>query len=49
VRIEGPAIVGDGCRLGADTHLRDAILLEGAELPDGGILIGGIAARGAKA
>jgi mannose-1-phosphate guanylyltransferase len=45
VRIEGPAIVGDGCRVGDGAHLRDAILLEGAELPPGAILIGGIAAR----
>jgi mannose-1-phosphate guanylyltransferase len=49
VRIEGPAIVGDGCRLGDGAHLRDAILLEGAELAPGGILIGGIAARVAEA
>jgi len=44
-RLEGPAIVGDGCRIGAGAVVRDAILLEGAELPAGGILIGGIAAR----
>lgn len=44
-RIEGPAIVGDGCRIGTGAHLRDAILLEGAELPERGILVGGIAAR----
>jgi len=49
VRIDGPVIVGDGCRLGAGALVRDAILLEGAELPAGGILIGGIAARSAKA
>jgi mannose-1-phosphate guanylyltransferase/mannose-1-phosphate guanylyltransferase/phosphomannomutase len=45
VRIEGPAIVGDGCRIGDGAHLRDSILLEGAELPAAGILVGGIAAR----
>jgi mannose-1-phosphate guanylyltransferase len=44
-RIEGPAIVGDGCRIGDGSLIRDAILLEGAELPAGGILVGGIAAR----
>ena len=44
-RIEGPAIVGDDCRIGAGAHIRDAILLEGAEVAPGGILIGGIAAR----
>jgi mannose-1-phosphate guanylyltransferase/mannose-1-phosphate guanylyltransferase/phosphomannomutase len=48
VRIEGPAIVGDGCRLGDGAIVRDAILLEGAEVPAGGVLVGGIAARGAQ-
>jgi mannose-1-phosphate guanylyltransferase/mannose-1-phosphate guanylyltransferase/phosphomannomutase len=48
VRIEGPAIVGDGCRIGAGAIVRDSILLEGAELPAQGILVGGIAARSAK-
>jgi mannose-1-phosphate guanylyltransferase len=45
VRIEGPAIVGDGCRIGDGSVVRDAILLEGAELPPKSILVGGIAAR----
>jgi len=45
VRIEGPAILGNGCRVGAGAQIRDSILLEGAELTDGAILIGGIAAR----
>lgn len=45
VHVEGPAIVGDGCRLGDGVRLRDSILLEGAELPAGAILVGGIAAR----
>jgi mannose-1-phosphate guanylyltransferase len=44
-RIEGPAIVCDGCRVGEGAVVRDSILLEGAELPAGGILIGAIAAR----
>jgi len=45
VRIEGPAILGDGCRVGDAGFVRDAILLEGAEIPASGILVGGIAAR----
>ncbi len=45
VRIEGPAIVGDGCRLGDQSLVRDAILLEDAELPARAVLVGGIAAR----
>jgi mannose-1-phosphate guanylyltransferase/mannose-1-phosphate guanylyltransferase/phosphomannomutase len=45
VRIDGPAILGDGCRVGDGGFIRDSILLEGAELPPDGILVGGIAAR----
>jgi mannose-1-phosphate guanylyltransferase/mannose-1-phosphate guanylyltransferase/phosphomannomutase len=45
VRIEGPAIVGDGCRIGDGAIVRDSILLEGAELPAGGVLVGAIAAH----
>jgi mannose-1-phosphate guanylyltransferase len=45
VRIEGPVIVGDGCRIGDGAIVRDSILLEGAEVPAGGILIGAIAAH----
>ena len=48
MRIEGPAIVGDGCRIGDGASIRDSILLEGAELPPEAILIGGIAARGTE-
>jgi mannose-1-phosphate guanylyltransferase len=48
VRIEGPAIVGDGCRIGDGAIVRDTILLEGAEVPAQGVLVGGIAARGAE-
>jgi mannose-1-phosphate guanylyltransferase len=45
VRIEGPAIVGDGCLIGDGAIVRDSILLEGAEVPARGVLVGGIAAR----
>jgi mannose-1-phosphate guanylyltransferase len=48
VRIEGPAIIGDGCRIGEGAVVRDSILLQCTEVPAGGILIGGIAAHGAK-
>jgi mannose-1-phosphate guanylyltransferase len=47
-RIEGPAIVCDECRIGAGAHVRDSILLEGSEVPAGGVLIGAIAACGTK-
>jgi mannose-1-phosphate guanylyltransferase len=45
VRIQGPAILGDGCRVGAGAWVRDSIVLAGAELPDGAMLVGGIAGR----
>ncbi|HET7574428.1 MAG TPA: NDP-sugar synthase [Solirubrobacterales bacterium] len=48
VRIEGPAIVGDRCRIGAGAWLRDSILLAGAELPPGAMLVGAIGGRVAK-
>jgi mannose-1-phosphate guanylyltransferase/mannose-1-phosphate guanylyltransferase/phosphomannomutase len=48
VKIDGPAIVGDGCRIGAGSCIRDSILLERTELSPGSILIGGIAARAAQ-
>jgi mannose-1-phosphate guanylyltransferase len=49
VRLEAPVIVGDGCRIGDGAIVRDSILLEGAEVPARGILIGAIAARATKA
>jgi mannose-1-phosphate guanylyltransferase len=48
VRIEGPAVVCDGCRIGDRAIIRDSILLEGTELPPATILIGGIAAHATK-
>ncbi len=47
-RIEGPAIICDDCRIGPGAHVRDSILLEGSEVPAGGVLIGAIAARGTQ-
>ncbi len=48
VQIVGPAIVGDDSRIGAGAYLRDAILLEGAELPARSMAIGGVSGRVAK-
>ena len=48
VRIDGPTVVGDGCRIGDGAHLRDAILLEGAEIPPAAMVFGGIAGRVSK-
>jgi mannose-1-phosphate guanylyltransferase/mannose-1-phosphate guanylyltransferase/phosphomannomutase len=49
VRIQGPAIVGDGCRLGDGAWVRESILLSGAELAPGAMLVGAIAGRVSKA
>jgi mannose-1-phosphate guanylyltransferase/mannose-1-phosphate guanylyltransferase/phosphomannomutase len=48
-RVEGPVVVGDGCRIGAGALVRDAILLEGSEVPAKGMVVGGITARIAPA
>lgn len=45
VHIQGPAIIGDGCRIGRGAWIRDSILLAGAELPAGAVLAGGIGGR----
>ena len=45
VRIDGPSVVGDGARVGAGSRLREVILLPGAEVPAGSVLIGAIAGR----
>jgi mannose-1-phosphate guanylyltransferase len=47
VRIDGPSVIGDGARVGAGSRLREVIVLPGAEIPEGSVLIGAIAgARG---
>jgi mannose-1-phosphate guanylyltransferase len=45
VRIDGPSVVGDGARIGAGSRLREVILLPGAEVAPGSVLIGAIAGR----
>jgi mannose-1-phosphate guanylyltransferase/mannose-1-phosphate guanylyltransferase/phosphomannomutase len=48
VRIDGPAVIGDGCRIGDGAYVRDAILLEGAELPPRAMTVGGVSGRVVK-
>jgi len=48
VRIQGPAIVGDGCRIGDGAWIRDSILLAGTELVPEAMVIGAIAGSVAK-
>lgn len=43
VRIDGPSVIGDGARVGAGCRLREVIVLPGAEIPAGSVLIGAIA------
>jgi mannose-1-phosphate guanylyltransferase/mannose-1-phosphate guanylyltransferase/phosphomannomutase len=47
-RIVGPVVIGDGCSIGAGAYVRDAVLIEGAELPAAAMAIGGVAGRVAE-
>ena len=47
VDLHGPAVVGDGCHLGAGAMLRDCVVLPGAEVPSGGLVVGGLYGFGA--
>ena len=40
--LHGPVVVGDGCKLGAGAMLRDCVLLPGAEVLAGGLVVGGL-------
>ena len=40
--LHGPVVVGDGCRLGAGAMLRDCVVLPGAEVPAGALVVGGL-------
>ena len=40
--LHGPVVVGDGCQLGAGAMLRDCVVLPGAEVPAGGLAVGGL-------
>jgi mannose-1-phosphate guanylyltransferase len=42
VRIDGPAVIGDGATVGAGSRLRDVIVLPGANVPERSIVIGAI-------
>ncbi len=42
VRIDGPSVIGDGARVGAGSRLKEVIVLPGAELPAGTVMIGAI-------
>jgi len=40
--LHGPAVVGDGCHIGAGAMLRDCVVLPGAEVPAGALVVGGL-------
>jgi mannose-1-phosphate guanylyltransferase len=44
VRIDGPAVIGEGCRIGDGCRIKESILLPGTELAPGSVLAGAIAA-----
>jgi mannose-1-phosphate guanylyltransferase len=45
--LHGPVVVGDRCQLGAGTMLRGCVVLPGAEVPAGGLIVGGLYGLGA--
>ncbi len=42
VDLHGPVVIGDRCRVGPSVMLRDAVVLPGAEIPAGGLVVGGL-------
>lgn len=42
--LHGPVVVGDGCTVGAGAMIREAVLLPGAELGAGTVVVGGLSA-----
>lgn len=40
--LHGPVVVGDRCHLGAGAMLRDCVVLPGAEVPAGALVVGGL-------
>jgi mannose-1-phosphate guanylyltransferase len=40
--LHGPAVVGDGCTVGVGAKLRDCVVLPGAEVPPGALVVGGL-------
>ncbi len=43
--IEGPAVIGEGCVVGPRAHVARTLLLEGTQVPAGGVVIDGILGR----
>jgi mannose-1-phosphate guanylyltransferase/mannose-1-phosphate guanylyltransferase/phosphomannomutase len=47
--LRGPVVIADGCSVGAGAVVRETLLLEGAQVPAGSMLIGAIAGAVAEA
>ena len=45
VRFDGNVVIGPGARIGRGAMVKESVLLPGAEVPDGGLVVGGIAGR----
>ena len=43
--VTGPAVLGRDCRIGSGVRVREAVLLDGAELVDGSFAVGGVVGR----
>lgn len=43
--ITGPAVLGRDCRIGSGARVREAVLLDGAELAEGSFAVGGVIGR----
>jgi hypothetical protein len=42
VRLTGPVVIGDGCRIGTGAALRDSIVFPGTDVAEKAIVIGAI-------
>jgi mannose-1-phosphate guanylyltransferase len=40
--LHGPAVIGERCEIGAGAMLRDCVVLPGARIPDGALVVGGL-------
>jgi len=45
VRVDGPAVIGDGSRIGAGARIKESVLLPGTEVAPAAVLAGGIVAK----
>jgi NDP-sugar pyrophosphorylase family protein len=46
VRLTGPVVLGDGCRVGGSAAIRDSVLWPGTEVAPHEVMIGAVAGTG---